>query len=288
MTVIASFAAVVTSLLITDRQPAGSPLAKANRGSSPGVLCVTRLAEPSWAKDTGMTSSAPTIIRRTAIRRTVARSTVIRSTGAGAALGCAVLLAGCGSAGSPAAAPATTVTVKATSASTAPSGTSPASTGSAAPSTAASPAAAAGAPPCPTRYLAAKAGIAQGTAGSIYQVIDFTNISNTTCTLYGYPGVALAGGSPVKQIGLPAAESPVSARQLVTLPPKGVANVLLQIADAHNFPAASCHLANATYLQIIPPGQTTPIYLGYSSPTCASAVRTLTVSVVLPGAGSSS
>lgn len=211
-----------------------------------------------------MTSSALIIIRRAA---------------AGAVLGCTALLTGCGSAASPAAAPTETVTVKATPASAAPASTSPA-----APT---SPTAAAGAPPCPTRYLAAKAGIAQGTAGSVYQVIDFTNISNITCTLYGYPGVALAGGSPVKQIGLPATESPVSPRQLVTLPPKGVANVLLQIADAHNFPAATCHLASATYLQIFPPNQTTPIYLGYSSATCAGQVRTLTVSVVLPGAGSS-
>ncbi len=35
---------------------------------------------------------------------------------------------------------------------------------------------------------------AQGAAGSVYQVIDFTNISNVTCTLYGYPGVSLGGG----------------------------------------------------------------------------------------------
>ena len=44
-------------------------------------------------------------------------------------------------------------------------------------------------------------GVAQGAAGSVYQVIDFTNISNTTCTLYGYPGVSLAAGTPVTQVG---------------------------------------------------------------------------------------
>jgi len=130
--------------------------------------------------------------------------------------------------------------------------------------------------------------VAQGAAGSTFQVIVFTNISNVTCTLYGYPGVSLAGGKPVTQIGLAAVESKVTARVLVTLAPGAVANALLRIVHAENFPPSKCHLVNADYLQIYPPNQTTPIYLGYKSPTCAKAVQILTVSVVQAGAASSS
>jgi Protein of unknown function (DUF4232) len=202
---------------------------------------------------------------------------------AGAALTCvAALAAACGTS-SPSAAPGTT----ATTASPAPSAsTSPASSAAASPTPAATPAAA-GPAACPTRSLKAKIGISQGTAGSVYTVIDFTNIGTVTCTLYGYPGVSLAGGTPVKQIGLAATESKFTPRTLVTLAPGATANALLQIVDAGNFPAAKCGMVTAHYLQIFPPNQTTPIYLSFTSAACSKPVQTLNVSVVMTGAGSS-
>jgi hypothetical protein len=202
---------------------------------------------------------------------------------AGAALTCvAALAAACGTS-SPSAAPGTT----ATTASPAPSAsTSPASSAAASPTPAATPAAA-GPAACPTRSLKAKIGISQGTAGSIYTVIDFTNIGTVTCTLYGYPGVSLAGGTPVKQIGLAATESKSTPRTLVTLAPGATANALLQIVDAGNFPPAKCGMVTAHYLQIFPPNQTTPIYLSFTSAACSKPVQTLNVSVVMTGAGSS-
>ncbi len=202
---------------------------------------------------------------------------------AGAALTCAAALAaGCGSGGSPAAAPTKTITVKATPAASASSAAATPVT----PATgAASPTAAAAAPACPTRSLGLRLGLAQGAAGSTFQVIDFTNISHAPCTLYGYPGVSLGSGKPVKQIGLAAAESHATPRKLVMLAPGAVANAVLQIVHAVNFPAAKCHLVTADYLQIYPPNQTTPAYLRYSSQACAKPVQILTVSVVQAGSG---
>ena len=198
---------------------------------------------------------------------------------AGAALTCAAALAaGCGSSGSPAAAPTKTITVSATPA-------APASTAAATPATDAASPPAGAAPACPTRSLGLKLGLAQGAAGSTFQVIDFTNISSATCTLYGYPGVSLAGGKPVTQIGLAAAESHATPRKLITLAPAAVANAVLQIAHAVNFPAAKCHLTNADYLQVYPPNQTTPAYLHYSAQACARPVQILTISVVQAGSG---
>jgi hypothetical protein len=199
----------------------------------------------------------------------------------------AALATACGSTPGTSAAPATSPT-PATSAASAPSASASATTATtAAASPAASPAQA-GPPPCPTRSLQAKIGVSQGTAGSVYTVIVFSNISNVTCTLYGYPGISFAGGSPVSQIGLAATESNVTPRQLVTLAPHAVGNALLRIVDAGNFPASKCHRVTAKYLQIYPPNQTTPIYLSFSSQTCSKPVQILTVSVVQPGAGSAS
>ena len=146
----------------------------------------------------------------------------------------------------------------------------------------------AGPAPCPTRYLGVKAGLSQGTAGSTYQVIDFTNISNISCTLYGYPGVSFASTGPSGgQIGLAAKENPVTPRELVTLAPGATANALLRIADAGNFPPATCGMVTAHWLVIYPPNQTTPVYLSYTSATCSKPVRILTVNVVQPGSGGS-
>ena len=140
---------------------------------------------------------------------------------------------------------------------------------------------------CATRDLQAKAGVAQGAAGSLYQVIDFTNISNVRCTLYGYPGVSLAAGTPVTQVGQAASRSTVAGPALVTLAPGQTANALLRITQALNYPTATCAPTKTTYLQIYPPNETTPIYLAYSSTGCSStSVNLLTIGVVQAGAGS--
>jgi hypothetical protein len=137
--------------------------------------------------------------------------------------------------------------------------------------------------PCSTRYLAAQAGISQGVPGGSYLAIVFKNLNNAPCTLYGYPGVSLAGGKPVTQIGQAADENPATPRELVTLAPGGVANALLKITDAAGYPASVCGPVTAHWLQIYPPNQTAPVYLYYTSPACTQPVHLLTVDAVRPG-----
>jgi hypothetical protein len=197
------------------------------------------------------------------------------------ALTCAAVLAtGCGSSSS------TTASGNAPSAPAASS--APASSpSSAAPASSPSSPAAAGPGPCPTRSLQVKLGASQGTAGSVYTTIVFTNISNVTCTLYGYPGVSLQTARPLHQIGKPAKENPATPRKLITLQPQTTANALLQIADAGNYPAGTCGPTTAHYLQVYPPNQTTPAYIKYKTEGCSKPVRLMTVDVVKPGSGSS-
>jgi hypothetical protein len=135
--------------------------------------------------------------------------------------------------------------------------------------------------------LGAHVGLAQGTAGSIYQVIYLTNLGNSACSLYGYPGVALAGGSSqVDQVGAAAARSGTTAAAVVTLGPGDSANATLRIVEAGNYPTTTCKPTATTFLQIFPPGQTTPIYLAYKSTGCSSSsVNLLSVTVMTPGTG---
>ncbi|HJZ09780.1 MAG TPA: DUF4232 domain-containing protein [Trebonia sp.] len=206
----------------------------------------------------------------------------------------ATAVAGCGSQAASSSSTSPSATSGSSGSNGAAASSSSASASAAAPTGHASSAAvnpnatAAGGPPgCATRDLKATVGVAQGAAGSVYQVIDFTNIGTASCSLYGYPGIALAGGSPVTQIGMAASRSPQAGPALVTLKPGDVANTLLRITQAQNYPTSKCSPRASTYLQIYPPNQTTPIYLGYKSTGCsATGVNLLTVSVVQSGAGS--
>jgi len=143
-----------------------------------------------------------------------------------------------------------------------------------------------GAHPCSSRTLGVDTGNGEGAAGSTYVPIVFTNNSAVTCTLYGYPGVALAGGTPIRQIGVAADENSSTPRQLVTLNPGSSASALLRIVAAQNFPPVRCRLVHAKYLQVYPPNQTTPTYVSYSAAACSKPVHLLTVDVVKPGTGS--
>ena len=56
------------------------------------------------------------------------------------------------------------------------------------------PSSAAGPTACATSALQVKLGASDGYAGGVYQTIDFTNSSGSSCTLTGYPGVSLVSG----------------------------------------------------------------------------------------------
>jgi hypothetical protein len=199
-----------------------------------------------------------------------------------ASLICGATAAGCASSSSQPATPATTATVTTTA---------PAAPGSASNSTPASTLSPAvtGSPACPTSSLQVKLGAAQGYAGGVYEVIDFTNTSGSPCTLYGYPGVSLVTGPPYTQIGLAAKRTAASTPvKQVTLAPGATANALLQIVDALNYPGASCGPTKASALKVYPPNQTVPVYLPSTSNGCAKSVQIMYIGPVQSGSGSSS
>jgi Protein of unknown function (DUF4232) len=199
---------------------------------------------------------------------------------AATAFACVAFMAGCASSGSESATPTITVTTTAPAA--------PGSASNSTPTSTLSPAVT-GPPACPTSSLQVKLGVAQGYAGGVYEVIDFTNTSGSSCTLYGYPGVSLVTGPPYAQIGLAAKRTAASTPvKQVTLTPGATANALLQIVDALNFPSASCGPTKATALKVYPPNQTAPVYLPNTSNGCAKSVQIMYIGPVQPGSSSSS
>jgi Domain of unknown function (DUF4232) len=147
-----------------------------------------------------------------------------------------------------------------------------------------SPRAAPSAPPCATSGLKVTLGPPNGAAGSSYLAIDFTNTTGASCSLYGYPGVSLAGSSPPAQIGAAAARTATVAPSLVTLAAGGVAHATLQVTQAGNYPTATCDPAPATALVVYPPGQTASVSVPFTATGCKStAITILHVEVVQPG-----
>ncbi len=201
---------------------------------------------------------------------------------AAGALICAATVAGCASSGSQPSTSGSTAAASPTAPGTASSSGNAPAVASPSVSAAAGPAA------CPTSSLRVKQGVGQGYAGGVYEVIDFTNTSGSTCTLYGYPGVSLVSGPPYAQIGLAAKRSTSTPVKLVTLAPGATGNALLQIVDALNYPPATCGPTKATALKIYPPNQTAPVYLPNTANGCAKSVQTMYIGAVQAGSGSSS
>lgn len=200
---------------------------------------------------------------------------------AAGALICAAALAGCASSGSssppPAAGSATTVTA---------SPSAPAASSNTPAVVAPSSSPAAGSTACATSALQVKLGASNGYAGGVYQTIDFTNTSGSSCTLTGYPGVSLVTGPSHQQLGLAAKRGTSTPAATVTLAPGATANAQLQIVDALNFPSSSCQPAKAADLKVFPPDQFTAVYLPDTSYGCGKSVQTLFIAPIRPGSSS--
>jgi hypothetical protein len=121
-----------------------------------------------------------------------------------------------------------------------------------------------------------------GAAGSSYYNLNMTNLSASTCTLYGYPGISAITQAGL-QVGSAAARSSAHAVTVITLTSarsaKGfetstahnTATVVLQIADAQNFPQASCVPITAAGFRVYPPNQKESTVVPFPFVTCAKS-----------------
>ena len=129
---------------------------------------------------------------------------------------------------------------------------------------------------------------AGGAAGSTYYPVDFTNTSSAPCGLYGYPGVSFvtADSGAGRQIGAAAQENPGLPKVAVRLAAGGVAHAWLQVAEAGNYPAATCQPVTAHWLRVFAPGETEALYVNHAFNACSSAsAPLLTVMPVRSGQG---
>lgn len=126
-------------------------------------------------------------------------------------------------------------------------------------------------PTCPSSSIVAWLNTAgQGTAGAVVYELQFTNISGHACSLSGPPKV-VAVDHAGNQLGKAASRS--GAHLPITVPKDGQQSVqaMLQIEEAGNFPASSCHPTWAAGLKVTPPGSSTATTIPFPFMACAKA-----------------
>jgi len=108
-----------------------------------------------------------------------------------------------------------------------------------------------------------------GTAGSTYFDLEFTNLSGKTCTVWAYSGVSavnLAG----HQLG--SAASPGGGPKPVINLANGVtATARLQIVDTGVYSKSQCRQVHAAGLRVYPPNQTASKMIPYPFLACSKA-----------------
>ncbi|HTW13147.1 MAG TPA: DUF4232 domain-containing protein [Solirubrobacteraceae bacterium] len=107
-----------------------------------------------------------------------------------------------------------------------------------------------------------------GTAGTIFYTLEFTNLSGRTCTLRGYPGVSainLSGG----RVGSAASRLTGHAVKTVTLGKGATATATLGAVDTGALP--NCRMTTAAGLRVYPPNQTASRTIPFPFPACANS-----------------
>jgi hypothetical protein len=144
---------------------------------------------------------------------------------------------------------------------------------------------AAAAPRCLTSQLSVWLGLGQGgaAAGSTFYPMEFSNISNRTCALSGFPGVSAWSDH---QLGTAAQWDHSFATHTVNVAPGGTVHTVLQIADVANYPRSTCAPVTASSLRVYPPNTFTATSIPFSFRGCSKPGPVfLTVRPVQPGVG---
>jgi hypothetical protein len=107
-----------------------------------------------------------------------------------------------------------------------------------------------------------------GAAGSVYYDLEFTSLAPRSCMLDGYPDVS-ATSLTRRRLGDAAARNHQLAARVVTLAPGATATAVLQLTQAANYPAATCHQVTAAGLRVVPPGSRTARVVPFPFAACS-------------------
>lgn len=126
-----------------------------------------------------------------------------------------------------------------------------------------------------------------GAAGTIYYPLEFTNLSQHTCYLYGYPGVS-ALDSNGNQLGSPADWRGLAGARIVNLAPGATAHTILGYHDVVVGTGPECAVVKqAVELRVYPPGQRSATHAAFPVPACVhrGPIYMSITEPIIPGVG---
>ena len=123
----------------------------------------------------------------------------------------------------------------------------------------------------------------EGTAGTFYVSVRFTNEGKSSCVIAGFPGVSYVDENG-KQVGSSAVRSGAKGPQVTLLPGAGAA-ALLAMTDAGVFDPDTCRPAPVSGLRVYPPDEYHAGYLPHPGTGCAGPTPEpqLRVRTIVPG-----
>jgi Protein of unknown function (DUF4232) len=127
---------------------------------------------------------------------------------------------------------------------------------------------------CPASGLQAWLGLGGGTTAGTYYTLEFTNVSNRSCRLYGYPQVSayadtqVARGRAPVQVGSDAVRDTSVRPRPVMLPPGATAHAVLRVAETGSLQSQGCSEMTAEELRVSVPDAGRPAFVPVRVPVC--------------------
>jgi hypothetical protein len=134
-------------------------------------------------------------------------------------------------------------------------------------------------PTCATENLNAAFGRIEGTPGTVYREVRFTNRGTATCTTRGFPGMSYVDDNR-RQVGTAAVWMGAAALPH-TLRPGATVSSNAGFVQVDNFDPAVCMKKPVWGVRVYPPDQTVPLYLRLNGQSgCSGNVVQLSVTAL--------
>ncbi|MCE5288930.1 MAG: DUF4232 domain-containing protein [Nocardiaceae bacterium] len=122
---------------------------------------------------------------------------------------------------------------------------------------------------CTVGDLAVKVVSQGGAAGSTILNLTFTNTSDNTCTLDGFPGVSYANDNEGQPIGQPATRDGDSNGP-ISLAPGYVASSMIKAVNVQNYSPEDCGPTSVAGLRVYPPNSFDSAFVSYPTTGCSN------------------
>jgi hypothetical protein len=139
---------------------------------------------------------------------------------------------------------------------------------------------------CKVGDLTVSLGASEGTAGTMYRALVFTNTGQRTCTIQGFPRVAFVAGDDGHQVGAAATRAGAEGGS-IRLTPGSAAAASLGIRNVDAADPATCRPVPVRGLRVYPPHETKAEFVPFDTRACAGGLpgSQLTIRTIHRGSG---